>query len=260
MWAEDCLGRERGLWRLEKGANWKWSACTPGSKEGVKGIGGEVARELEGRRQTPSPICGLLYIWKSHYHPLLPTLLLKSTTLSITLMPPKVPLILPMLPHFSAFGAAFLALFHCCRNSLFLPQMCWQQENSLRLKTLELPELWPDAWEFTFQAASHQPHRSWAVPALTPLWAANSTSFFGLVDLSTGVKTCPFPTATHFCLLCPFQTSIFFLVPALLHVSVPFTLYAFPSFWQYSVSVLSPVLSLSLCQSLGLSSKLVNSD
>lgn len=91
----------------------------------------------------------------------------------------KVPLILLTLPYFSAFGTAFLAFFHCYRKSLFLPRMCWQQENSLRLKNLKMLGLWPDAWELTSQLPFffffflHQPHRSWAVPALTPVQTAS---------------------------------------------------------------------------------------
>lgn len=49
VWAEGCSGREKGLWGLGKVANWKWSPRTPGSKKEIKGIGGEVATELQER-------------------------------------------------------------------------------------------------------------------------------------------------------------------------------------------------------------------
>lgn len=102
-------------------------------------------------------------------------------------------------------------LFCCCRKSLFLPKMCWQQENSLRLKNLEILGLWSDVWELTSQLFIiflHQPHRSWAVSALTPLQTTSPSLVLPLAigKTSVGVKASPCLMATHFCLF-----SFFFL-------------------------------------------------
>lgn len=251
MWAEGCSGREKGLWGLGKGANWKWRPCTPGSKEGIKSIRGRSGMRTGGKATDPiAPLWSL-------------------TNLKIPL--PSSWNVLSFLSHW------------CC------PKYHWSFPHSLTFQPLEPPSLlFSTVTETHFSYPKRAGSRKilwgwkplsckgydlmpWNLPPRQPhtsLTGAELCLLSHLCELQIASPSSVLPPAPAerplycgenmsasygdtFLPFVAFPNLQFFLVPVLLYVSAPFALYAFPSFWQYSGFVLSPVLSLSLCQSLG---------
>lgn len=214
------------VWGLGKYASWKWSPCTPGSKEGVKGM-----RRSSGERTGAEETNPIAYLW--------------------ALIDLKIPL-----PSSLAHTPENYSPFHHTLDGKFSeaenPWVAWAVTWCLgiylpgRLTGAELCLL------------SHLHELQIVSPSLVlpppPCWRTS------LLGWKHAHFLCPLPMPTHVRLFCPFQTSTFFW-SLLFCMSLLLSLVnTFLSFWQYSVFALSPVLSLSLCQSLGLSSKLVNSD
>lgn len=90
-------------------------------------------------------------------------------------MPPKVPLILPLLLLFPAFGTSFFALLHCCRTNFSSPKRAGGRKILGNRKPLSCQSYDPTPGNLPLR----QPQQSCAAPGLTSLRAVNSISWFG---------------------------------------------------------------------------------